>query len=95
MRNALHDLTVAREKSCSIVDFGACMHPLQWRRVAMFSQAAPRTYVECPRCGSPRAFVTNERFETQCSFCPECQYIWDSLRPRNPVLRVLANISIN
>ena len=75
--------------------FGACMHPLQWWRVAMFSQAAPRTYVECPRCGSPRAFVTNERFETQCSFCPECQYIWDSLRPRNPVLPVLANTSIN
>ena len=43
------------------------MHSLRLVRVAMFPQLAPRTYVECPRCGSSRAFVTYERIETQCS----------------------------
>jgi len=51
--------------------------------MARSPQSAPRTYVECPRCDSPRAFVTYERVETQCSFCPECQYIWNTLRQLN------------
>jgi len=50
--------------------------------MVLFPQPAARRYVSCPRCGSPHAFVTLERTETQCSFCPLCRYLWDTLRER-------------
>ena len=55
--------------------------------VALFAQLPPRTYVECPRCGSLGAFITLVGFETQCSFCPLCQNLWDTRRPRQPDMR--------
>ena len=48
--------------------------------VMLFPKPAPRRYVSCPRCESPHAFVTLERVETQCCFCPLCKYLWDTLR---------------
>ena len=39
----------------------------------------PRTHVVCTRCGSARAFIAYERVRTQCSFCPDCQCLWDNL----------------
>jgi len=49
--------------------------------MALFPLPAPRTYVECPRCHSPTAFITYERVETYCSFCPGCRHIWNTLQP--------------
>ena len=46
-----------------------------------FSNPLPRTYVECPRCHSTTAFITYERVETYCSFCPECRHLWNTLQP--------------
>jgi hypothetical protein len=48
--------------------------------VVLFPLPAVRRYVGCPRCGSPHAFVTLTRFETQCCFCPMCRYLWDTAR---------------
>jgi len=54
--------------------------------MALFPQVAPRRYVGYPRCASPHAFITLERTGTQCSFCPLCRYVWDTLRaPMNSV----------
>ena len=48
-------------------------------RVALSLRPAPRRYVDCPRCGSSKAIVTFVRVTTQCSFCPACRYLWDTL----------------
>lgn len=44
----------------------------------LFPEPATRRYIGCPRCGSPHAFVTLERTDTQCSFCPMCRHLWDT-----------------
>jgi hypothetical protein len=53
-------------------------------RMPLFPCLAPRVYVECPRCHTPWAFITIERVDTQCSFCPLCRYLWDSVRQDRP-----------
>jgi len=67
-------------QTCSVWDSGACTHSVASIRMVLFPRPAPRFYVGCPRCGSPHAFVTLERTDTQCSFCPQCRYLWDTLR---------------
>jgi hypothetical protein len=47
----------------------------------LFPRPADRIYVECPRCHSSGAFVTYERVRTRCAFCPDCQNLWDTVRP--------------
>jgi uncharacterized paraquat-inducible protein A len=48
-----------------------------------FSQLPPRTYVTCPRCGSPHAIITLERVDTQSCFCPRCQQLWQTALTRS------------
>jgi hypothetical protein len=48
--------------------------------MVLFPQMTPRHYVSCPRCASPHAFITRERTDTQCSFCPACRHLWDTRR---------------
>ena len=62
--------------------------------VVLFPLPASRCYVACPRCGSPHAFVTLTRFETQSSFCPMCRHLWDTprsdgerIQPDTPTVR--------
>ena len=47
----------------------------------LWPQPAPRTYLECPQCHLPNAFVTRARVETRTCFCPNCRYLWDSIIP--------------
>jgi hypothetical protein len=54
---------------------------LQASRVGLFPHPPSRSYVECPRCHSRGAYITYERVQSRCSFCPECQYLWDTLVP--------------
>jgi hypothetical protein len=49
-------------------------------RMVLFPHMPPRRYVICPRCASPHAFITLERTDTECSFCPMCRHVWDTRR---------------
>lgn len=71
-------------QTCSLWDSASCTRSVGLMCMVLFPRPAPRSYVGCPRCGSPHAFVTLKRTDTQCSFCPQCQYLWDALRASQP-----------
>jgi hypothetical protein len=78
-------------KGCSLLDSESAMYSARLRSMPLFPRPEPRVYVQCPRCHTPWAFITFTRVDTQCSFCPQCQYLWDSVRQKrqneSPVVR--------
>jgi hypothetical protein len=75
-----HILRAACINRCSLLNRVNAPCIGQTCHMPLFPHLAPRVYVECPRCHTPWAFITLERYETQCSFCPLCRYLWDSVR---------------
>jgi hypothetical protein len=77
----VHNSTVASRKRLFTLEQGYAAQIRETGTMAWLPLPAPRTYVECPRCHSPTAFITYERVETYCSFCPGCRHIWNTLQP--------------
>ena len=67
-------------KGCSLLDSESALYSAKLGNMPLFPRLEPRVYVPCPRCHTPWAFITFTRVDTQCSFCPQCQYLWDSVR---------------
>jgi transposase-like protein len=41
----------------------------------------PPVFVECPRCASANATLTQEGISADTFFCPQCQHLWN-MAPR-------------
>ena len=39
----------------------------------------------CPMCAARRTVRTLEEFRTETFFCPSCDHVWETRKPRAPI----------